>query len=270
MYYLYGVDPDHFGGAYEAWKQGLHPDDIVRMEEEVQRAIRGENEFDTEFRVVLPSGRIRHIKAFAKVHKDETGEPARLTGINFDITARKLAEGEKEKLQSQLQQAQKMEAIGTLAGGISHDFNNLLQAINGYTQLLLMGKNDTDPEYNSLKAIQDAGFRASELVRRLLLFSRKADSTRKPIELQYQVAQAKKMLERTIPKMVRIQVLTGTRLWKINADQVQIEQMLLNLGPTLPTPCRMEESFFLKSKTEPWMMTTLADTWGCNQVDMFF
>lgn len=148
----------------------------------------------------------------------------------LDITDRKRAEQEKEKLQAQLQHAQKMEAVGTLAGGVAHDFNNLLQAINGYTQLILMEKSETDPEYNSLKAIQYAGLRASDLVRQLLLFSRKADSTKMPIALQHEVAQAKKMLERTIPKMVEIQILSGSRLWTINADPVQIEQMLLNLG----------------------------------------
>ena len=357
MYKLYGIEPEHFSGAYEAWKQGVHPDDILRTDEEVQMAILGEKEFDTEFRIVLPGGEIRHMKAFAKVHHDDTGEPARMTGVNFDVTDRKKAEEalreserrfrtiyermsvgvarislrfmvenannaycsmlgytedeligkhlkdithqdsleenlrkqsdlaigkidhfrmektfihkngnnvygildanlirdsegnpkyflgsvlditdrkraaeEQEKLQTQLQQAQKMEAIGTLAGGISHDFNNLLQAINGYTQLLLMEKSETDPEYSSLKAIQDAGFRASDLVRQLLLFSRKADSTRGPLELQHEVERAKKLLERTIPKMVDIQVHSGTRLWTINADPVQIEQMILNLG----------------------------------------
>lgn len=153
-----------------------------------------------------------------------------IISITRDISERIMAEKEKEKLQAQLQQAQKMEAIGALAGGISHDFNNLLQAINGYTQLLLMEKSDSDPEYHSLIAVQNAGFRASELVRQLLLFSRKADSHKRPIELQREVEQAKKMLERTIPKMIQIEVHTGTRLWTINADSVQIEQMLLNLG----------------------------------------
>ena len=161
---------------------------------------------------------------------NDSGKINYLTVVTADTTRRKKDLQEKEKLQAQLQQAHKMEAIGTLAGGISHDFNNLLQAINGYTQLLLMDKTDTDPEYNSLKAIQDAGFRASDLVRQLLLFSRKADSTKRPLELQHEVDQAKKMLERTIPKMIKIQVLYGTRLWAINADPIQIEQMLLNLG----------------------------------------
>jgi PAS domain S-box-containing protein len=153
-----------------------------------------------------------------------------ILSITRDISDRIRTEKEKEKLQDQLQQAHKMEAVGTLAGGIAHDFNNLLQAINGYTQLLLMDKSEKDPEHHSLKAIQDAGFRAADLVRQLLLFSRKAGTEKRPIELPNEVERAKKMLERTIPKMIEIQVYFGTRLWTINADPVQIEQMLLNLG----------------------------------------
>ena len=147
-----------------------------------------------------------------------------------DITEKKLMEAERNKLQNQLQQAQKMEAVGTLAGGVSHDFNNLLQAINGYTQLLLMDKSENDPDYPSLKAIWEAGSRASDLVRQLLLFSRKADSRKKPTQLDREVDPAVKLLERTIPKMVEIKVIIGGRLWMIMADPVQIEQLILNLG----------------------------------------
>ncbi|MBF0527799.1 MAG: PAS domain S-box protein [Deltaproteobacteria bacterium] len=148
----------------------------------------------------------------------------------LDITERKQAEQEKEKLQAQLQQAQKMESIGTLAGGIAHDFNNLLQAINGYTQMLLIDKNETDPEYPSLQAILQAGNRAAELVRDLLLFSRKVDTERKPVELNREIENACRMLERTIPKMIEIELHPGRSLWPIKADPVQMEQILLNLG----------------------------------------
>ena len=147
-----------------------------------------------------------------------------------DISRSKTIEDEKEKLQTQLLHAQKMEAIGTLTGGISHDFNNLLQVINGYTQLLLLEKSKGDPEYDALKTVHDAGHRASELVRHLLLFSRKADAAKMSVELPHEVEHAKKMLERTIPKMVELQVVVGDRLWPILADPIQIEQMLLNLG----------------------------------------
>jgi PAS domain S-box-containing protein len=151
-------------------------------------------------------------------------------GLTLDITERILAEEEREKLQDQLQQAQKMEAVGTLAGGIAHDFNNLLQAVNGYAQLLLMDKTEDDPDYANLSAILEVGIRASNLVRQLLLFSRKADTERKPVSLNHEIDQALKLLERAIPKMVDIQVHTAGRLWTISADAVQIEQIVLNLG----------------------------------------
>ena len=148
----------------------------------------------------------------------------------MDITDQKKAEKEKIKLQAELQQARKMEAIGTLAGGIAHDFNNLLQAINGYTQLLMMDKPEEDPEYKNLKEIHKSSNRASELVRQLLLFSRKGDAVRKPVKLNNEIEDARRILERTIPKMVNIEIYPGGRLWSVMADPVQIEQILLNLG----------------------------------------
>ena len=137
---------------------------------------------------------------------------------------------ERKKMERQLQQAQKMEAVGTLAGGISHDFNNLLQAINGFTQILLMDKSKSDPDYHKLKSIETAGGRAAELVKQLLFFSRKVEAKRKPLDLNMEVRQAHGILERTIPKMIDIDFRPGGPLWPVNADQVQIEQVLLNLG----------------------------------------
>jgi hypothetical protein len=86
---------------------------------------------------------------------------------------------ERKKLLAQLMQAQKMEAVGTLAGGIAHDFNNLLQAINGYTQVLLLDIPEKDHRRANLEVIQKAGDRAADLVKQLLLFSRKADAERR-------------------------------------------------------------------------------------------
>lgn len=150
--------------------------------------------------------------------------------LAIDITDRKKAEEERQLLQVQLQQAHKMEAVGTLAGGIAHDFNNLLQAINGYTQLLLMGKDENDKDNTKLKAIQAAGERAADLVRQLLFFSRKVEAAYRPVDLNREVEHAKRMLERTIPKMISMELHLDSRLWTINADPIQMEQILLNLG----------------------------------------
>ena len=147
-----------------------------------------------------------------------------------DITESYFIEREKEQLQAQLFQAQKMEAIGTLAGGIAHDFNNLLQAISGLTQLLMLEKRTDHPDHAKLTAITDATQKASTLIKQLLLFSRKLDSEIKPVDLNQEVRQTLRLLERTLPKMIEIEFLPGPDLHVLSADPIQIEQVLINLA----------------------------------------
>lgn len=89
MYELYGVNKADFSGAYDAWQKGLHPDDKQLAEEELQRAIKGEKEFDTSFRVILPNGEVRHLKAYAQVVRDKSAKALRIDGLNWDITHEK-------------------------------------------------------------------------------------------------------------------------------------------------------------------------------------
>jgi len=161
------------------------------------------------------------------VYKLRSGE---IVAIFDDITDKKRSEENKFKLENELRQAKKMEAIGTLTGGISHDFNNLLQAINGYTQLTLVDKTPEHPDYNNLLNVFKAGERAADLVKQLLLFSRKVHTEKNVINLNHEMEQGVKLLERIIPKMINIDMRLSGRLWKINADPLQIEQALLNLG----------------------------------------
>jgi PAS domain S-box-containing protein len=114
MYHLYGITQDKFGGAYEAWRAGLHPEDMQRGDDEIQMALRGEKEFDTEFRVLWPDGTIRNIRALAIVQRDASGKPLRMIGTNWDITERKQAEAKLEKTIQELQSA--IEQIRTLKG----------------------------------------------------------------------------------------------------------------------------------------------------------
>jgi PAS domain S-box-containing protein len=92
MYKLYGIKKDEFAGAYEAWLNGLHPDDRINSEEMSKLARQGEKDYDTEFRVVWPDGSTHYLKAFGQIVRDSDGNPLRMTGINFDITERKLAD----------------------------------------------------------------------------------------------------------------------------------------------------------------------------------
>jgi two-component system, cell cycle sensor histidine kinase and response regulator CckA len=468
MYELYGIKREDFAGAYEAWLNGVHPDDRPTSHEVSKLAQRGERDYDTEFRVVWPDGSIHYLKAYGQVVRDPRGTPLRMTGINFDVTEPKLAEEailrlasivessddaiigktlegdivswntgaerlygytagevigkpismlvphglldelpeillkiktgeavvhletkrlrkdgrivdvsvtvspiknpageilgassivrditerkqseeavrranedweqtfnaipdmvmvldshhrilraneamaamlgrseqelqgkfcfelvhdtnkppafcphsgllkdgrehatelfepklarsldvrvsplsddkgtvigsvhivrditEQKNLQKQLLQAQKMESLGTLAGGIAHDFNNLLQIIIGYSDMLLFGRKPEDRAYEGLHAIHQAGKEGAEMAKNILAFSRRLEPNARPVNLNNEILRAKKMLERTVSKMIQIQILLADNLMTVNADPGQLDQIILNLA----------------------------------------
>ncbi|MCP4040392.1 MAG: PAS domain-containing protein, partial [Gammaproteobacteria bacterium] len=108
MFRLFGVEPNGFKGTYEEWERCIHPDDLERIRGEVDRTIRGERDSDMEYRIVQPGGAVRSILASAVVMRDSDGAPARMTGVNFDITERKQAQAELEKRVEELTQARKV------------------------------------------------------------------------------------------------------------------------------------------------------------------
>jgi two-component system, cell cycle sensor histidine kinase and response regulator CckA len=150
--------------------------------------------------------------------------------VDLDLTELKKAELERISLRDQLSEAQKMEAIGTLASGIAHDFNNLLQVTLGYSELLLEGKVETDPDYDELRKIYKAARSGAELVQSLLTFCRKVEPRLIPLSLNRQIRDVEKMLGRTIPKMVDIRLELADDLARTNADPTRIEQILMNLA----------------------------------------
>jgi PAS domain S-box-containing protein len=133
-------------------------------------------------------------------------------------------------LQRQLTQAQKLEAIGTLAGGIAHDLNNLLQVVLGYSELIINNQETSDKQKKDLKLIHKAAKSGAELVKGLLMFSRKTETNLRPLYLNEQVIKTAKLLERTIPKMIGMELSLGKNIPVISADETQIEQVLMNLA----------------------------------------
>jgi len=200
----------------------VHPDDREMVLERYKRRLRGE-EFESvySFKIFNKTGEQLWVNLNSVVTMWE-GKPATLNFLR-DITAHK-------RLEAQLQQAQKMEAIGTLAGGISHDFNNLLQAILGYTQILLLDKQSKDPDFARLREIEKSARRASELTRQLLAFSRKVESKLRPINLNQEARKIEKLLRRIIPKMIDIELHLEGDLDIVNVDPNQIGQVIMNLG----------------------------------------
>ena len=153
---------------------------------------------------------------------DYEGQPAILAFV-MDVT-------ETKNLRNQLVRAQKMEAIGTLAGGIAHDFNNLLQVIVGYSELMIMNPALPDQFSRGIKSINKAAVNGADLVRRLLTFARKTESSAAPLNLNDKITQIRELLDRTIPKMIQIELKLSKDPTLINADASQIEQIIMNLA----------------------------------------
>ncbi len=137
---------------------------------------------------------------------------------------------EQKRLQKELEQAQKMEAVATLAGGVAHDFNNLLQAILGSSELLMMERQEETSGCRELRNIIEAAERGGRLVRQLLTYSRRITSEKRPTQLNDQVHQLHLLLQRTIPKMISIELRLADHLKPVEADAVQVEQVLMNLA----------------------------------------
>ena len=146
-----------------------------------------------------------------------------------DITARKQAEEERDKLQAQLAQAQKMESVGRLAGGVAHDFNNMLVVILGNAELAQMQLSPTEPLYADLNEIIKAANRSADLTRQLLTFARKQTVAPQVLDLNETIAGMSKMLRRLIGEAIDLTWVPARHLWRVKIDPSQIHQMLANL-----------------------------------------
>jgi PAS domain S-box-containing protein len=159
----------------------------------------------------------------------ENGKVVKLRGSFQDITKRKHNEIEREKLQAQLTQAQKMESVGRLAGGVAHDFNNMLGVILGYTELSLELTENDQTLHSSLQEIQMAALRSADLTRQLLAFARKQTVTPKVIDLNSTVESMLSMLRRLIGEDINLVWLPAKKTEMVKIDPSQIDQILANL-----------------------------------------
>ncbi len=168
-------------------------------------------------------GNTRWFELSSAPYLNEKGEVIGMVGIAKDNT-------EKGKIEDRLRKAQKMEAVGTLAGGVAHDFNNILQSIQSYTQLLLMGQKPGDQAYSRLRQIEKSTQRASELTKQLLAFSQKAETRFRPVNINDIINKFKGLLEKTLPKMVRVKLLLNDNIAQVLADPGHVEQAIMNLA----------------------------------------
>jgi len=183
----------------------------------------------SEWDIIRKDGQRRTLEYYAAVIKDARNIPTGFRGIVRDITEIRQAEADQENLRAQLTQAQKMESIGRLAGGVAHDFNNMLSVIMGTAQLARMKMDASDPRYADFKQIEQVARRSTEITRKLLAFARKQTIAPRQLDLNATVESMLNMLRRLIGEDIDLVWKPAPHLWPVKMDPSQIDQILANL-----------------------------------------
>ncbi len=207
-----------------------HPEDVDIDAAQYEALIRGEtNAYQIEKRYIRKDGSVVWGYLSVSLIHHRRDRPPYTTAIAVDITERKHAEAERERLRTQLLQAQKMESVGRLAGGVAHDFHNMLGVILGYTELAIEQLEPDDPIYADLQEVQSAAERSTALTRQLLAFARKQNTRPQIIDINDTVRDSLKMLYRLIGEEIELKWLPAEDLPKAFIDPAQIDQILANL-----------------------------------------
>jgi len=211
------------------WIPFLHPDDRERMVSEWKKAFENSEEFHLEYRWVHSDGKVVWTLGEVIPVLDEDGQATLFIGTLTDITAHKEAEIEKENLQAQLVQAQKMETVGRLAGGVAHDYNNMLSVILGNTEMAMTEVDASSSVHKHLQEIFKAATRSSEVTRQLLTFARKQIVSPKVFDMNDSVKDMFNMLERLIGEDIQLVCAPQTGRILIKMDPSQFDRILVNL-----------------------------------------
>ncbi len=228
---MFGLEKGKFAGTYAAYLGLLHPEDRANVEKAIVRAIDGSTDvYFVEHRVLYPDGSLHWLEGKGRVEKDARGTPVRMRGTVSDITMIKRSEAERNTLEERLQQSQRMESVGRLAGGVAHDFNNLLTCILGNVELARMRTKPEAPLLRYLDDVELAARRSADLTHQLLAFARKQVIQPQLLSLNQCVAEAERLLQRTLGEHIQLNCELSPTPPMIMVDPGQISQVIINMG----------------------------------------
>jgi len=225
---IYEVSPEEVREDATPVFGRLHPDDHARVGEAIFESARQLSIFYCEFKVILPRQGLRWRWSQAHPVRLEDGSTL-WHGIILDVTERKKAETERQELEMQLRQSHKMESVGRLAGGVAHDFNNMLQLILGHADMAIDLVSPEESLYDHLALVRKAAQRSADLTRQLLAFARKQVVAPKVLNLNDTVSGMLKMLQRLIGEDIHLSWKPASDTRPVKIDPSQIDQILANL-----------------------------------------
>jgi two-component system, cell cycle sensor histidine kinase and response regulator CckA len=219
---LYGLPPGEKITSYQQFLERVHPSDRAFVQESMDRAFLMAAGVDHEFRIVLPDGQIRWLADQGRAVRDETGKLLYMTGVSLDVTERKHVE-------ERLRQAQRMEAVGQLAGGIAHEANNMMSVVLGCADYVLQRSDLSEPVRQDVEQIWKAANRTAGVTQQLLAFSRRQVLQPQVLDLNDTIRDLEPILSRTLGESSGLRLHLSPNLSRVRADPGQLEQVLINL-----------------------------------------
>ena len=208
------------------WLKAVHPDDIAHVRRTLPRQLSGE--YDETYRILHPDGSLRWVRDRAFPVKDSAGRPYRIVGVSMDVTRQREAEEQLRATEHHLAERRKMEALGTLAGGVAHDFNNLLSAIMGFTELSLMSVERNSRPWQQMREVMKASERARKLIEQIQTFGKQGPDETEPVQLGGLVEEVVDLVEPVWPAELAIETWIDDTV-HVRANPSQVHQVLMNL-----------------------------------------
>jgi len=231
-YTIHGIDRKNINDSSDLFEKSLlcyDENDRETLKNLFQECIQNGTPYDIELPLMNHKSEQLWVRTIGKAVRQH-GAITKIVGNFIDITERKKIENEKEKLQTQLVQSQKMDAVGNLAGGVAHDFNNMLNVITGYAEMAIETVDKKDEIYENLQRILEAASKSTALTRQLLAFARKQSSKPQIVNINDTIVENQKMLQRLVGEDISLKFFPGENIWKIKVDVSQIDQILMNLA----------------------------------------